>query len=399
MQKEVVQKLLEAHDCFYLYDEGEILRRVERLKGLFPMIEFLYSVKCNPHRRVLDTVFSRGFGADAASLNEVLSAREAGLPAEKIYYSAPGKSLWDLEHAWGKCVLIADCLGEVHRISAIAADRGEQAEIGLRLNPDFTFRGDGGAASKFGVDEEQALAFLQNGGARNVRITGLHVHVQSQELSAETLAGYYRRLLAMARKFETVCGKLDYVNMGSGMGVPFGASDRELDVERLSALAMPELEAFQAAFPDTRLIIETGRYVTCQSGVYVTTVADRKDSRGKTYVILKNTLNGFLRPAVASMAARSGLNPPVLEPLFTTTDAFQIHALKEEPPTERVTLAGNLCTGTDVIAEDILMPHLEPGDAVWINNAGSYAASFSPMQFASQEKPEELFLTTAGEVL
>ena len=77
MQKEVVQKLLEAHDCFYLYDEGEILRRVERLKGLFPKVEFLYSIKCNPHRRVLDTVFSRGFGADAASLNEVLSAREA----------------------------------------------------------------------------------------------------------------------------------------------------------------------------------------------------------------------------------------------------------------------------------------------------------------------------------
>ena len=64
-----------------------------------------------------------------------------------------------------------------------------------------------------------------------------------------------------------------------------------------------------------------------------------------------------------------------------------------------MTLAGNLCSAADVIAEDILLPHLEPGDIVAVTNAGSYAAALTPFQFSSQEKPAEFFLTEEGKIL
>lgn len=135
--------------------------------------------------------------------------------------------------------------------------------------------------------------------------------------------------------------------------------------------------------------------------MYVTTVLDKKISYGKTYIIVKNTLNGFIRPSMARMVEKyaSEILPEPSEPLFTCKDAFEFITLKENIDMEKVTLVGNLCTATDSIVEDINLSRLECGDVIIITNAGSYAAVLSPMQFSSQEKPVELFMTKNGEVL
>ena len=142
--RHVLLELLKQYNNFYLYEESVILESIGRLKANFPDAEFLYSMKCNPARRVLDTVFGQGFGADAASLGEVIAAGERGVPADLIYFSAPGRTEAALRAAWGRCVLIADSLHEVDMIRKIAAEKGETPEIGVRINPDFTFAADSG---------------------------------------------------------------------------------------------------------------------------------------------------------------------------------------------------------------------------------------------------------------
>lgn len=397
----VIPEQLEKYDSFYLYDERTIDAGLRRLKEHFPQVEFLYSVKCNPNPHVLHSVFSHGLGADAASAGEVALARQAGLSPDRIYFSAPGKSDGDIRSTLGRAVLIADSLNEISRINAVAAQNGTTVNIGIRVNPDCTFQGDGGQASKFGIDEAEALSFLAQNQCRNVRVNGIHVHLKSQELNADTLAVYYRRMFALAEKFAQVCGSLEYVNMGSGMGVPYTPDDAPLDMAALGAAFDKALAGYRERHPHTRIIIETGRYAVCASGLYVTKVLDRKVSHGKTYLILKNTLNGFIRPSLAQMVMKysSSASPAGTEPLFTAKDAFAIRTLKDDAPSEVVTLVGNLCTGADVIAEDIRLPRLEIGDAVLLTNAGGYAAVLSPMQFSSQEQPRELFLTLSGEVL
>jgi diaminopimelate decarboxylase len=125
-------------------------------------------------------------------------------------------------------------------------------------------------------------------------------------------------------------------------------------------------------------------------------VLDKKVSRGRTFVILCNTMNGFLRPAEAHMISFLAPNAPPAEPLFTAADAFTFTALPGDRKPETVTLAGNLCTAADIIAEDISLPGLERGDAVAVPNAGCYAAALSPMGFSSQTPPAELLLGTDG---
>lgn len=400
-QEKIISMLADKWDSFYLYDEKGILQSTSYLKSYFPQVHFLYSIKCNPNPNVLHCVFEQGFGADAASIGEVLLAKDAGLPANQIYYSAPGKSRGDIENSIGKAVLIADSVNEILRIQAVAQQMGEVVSIGIRINPDFTFSGDGGKASKFGIDEKQALAFAEKNPCKNIKITGIHVHVKSQELNAATLAAYYERMFQLAEKFMRISGPLEYVNLGSGMGIPYAMSDAPLDIPMLSGAVQNRFDEFRAAHPSTKILIEVGRYAVCKSGLYVTKVMDKKTSHGTTYLILKNTLNGFIRPSLAKLVEHYAVeeSPASSEPLFTARDAFQFLTLKDEAPSETVTLVGNLCTATDVIAENIPMPHLECGDTVIITNAGGYAAVLSPLQFSSQERPAELFLTQSGEVI
>ena len=66
-----IAEAAEIYDSFYLYSEAGILAQSEKLKTAFPGVSFLYSVKCNPNRHILRSVFDNGFGADAASAGEV----------------------------------------------------------------------------------------------------------------------------------------------------------------------------------------------------------------------------------------------------------------------------------------------------------------------------------------
>ena len=107
-----------------------------------------------------------------------------------------------------------------------------------------------------------------------------------EKLDAEVLGTYYKNIIRLAERFQTLCGGLEFVNMGSGMGVPYAADDRKLDIKALGKSVEEALGSFRARYPDTKILLETGRYAVCRSGFYITKVIDRKESYGKTYLIL-----------------------------------------------------------------------------------------------------------------
>lgn len=395
MKTDIIKKYAKDHDSFYLYDEAVIAENIGELQRCYPHATFLYSIKCNPNKDVLNAIFSRGFGADAASAGEVYMAEEAGLTKDRIYYSAPGKTLADIKKTMDKAVLIADSLREVARIQQAAGEKGTVLSIGLRINPLFSYPDGEPMPAKFGIDEEAAAELIKNNPYPNLRINGLHIHLRSQSLDGEGLAAYYKAIFAASERLQAVSPvEFEYLNMGSGMGITYGPDDTALDIPALAAEVCEAAAAFAEKHPKTKIFMETGRYVTGHAGLYVTKVVDKKTSRGKTFVLLKNTLNGFVRPSMARMAEffAGEEEPKSNEPFFTSSDAFEFIPLSDSKEIEWVTLVGNLCTASDVIAEDVWMPVLEEGDLVVITNAGAYAASISPMQFSSQERPVEVFL-------
>ncbi len=128
----IIKYLMDIHDdSFYLYDEIVISRQITALKEKFPHFEFLYSIKANPFSPVVDFITSQGFGADAASAQEVSIGISSGLPCEKILYSTPGKTRRDIENTLGKAVIIADSYNELILINDAARAEGYTCESGL----------------------------------------------------------------------------------------------------------------------------------------------------------------------------------------------------------------------------------------------------------------------------
>lgn len=394
-----IRQLAERHRSFYIYRQSMIEDNIRTLKNSFRNAQFLYSVKTNPFEPILKTVVRQGLGFDAASLNEVLMGERLGLAMDKIYYSTPGKTRDDIVGAAGRAIITADSLHELEMLQSVAKETGKKLDIGIRINPDFTLGSDSGVSSKFGIDIDILKDNIQwINSLDKLNITGIHVHSRSQELNRQTLAEYYENMLKLAIFVkENLAPGLKFINMGGGLGIPYSPGQRSLDIHSLGQAFDDMAEKFLEQIPGVKIFIESGRYIVGKAGTYVTTVLDKKVSMGKTYVILHNTLNGFIRPSLAMLVesyANDNLFPS--EPLYTQKDAFEFSAPFSDGEAEKVTLCGNLCTATDVVAKDILLPALKPGDIITISNAGSYAAVLSPMQFASLPAPAQIFFTSDG---
>lgn len=381
------------HESFYLYDEAVLDQCIRRLQYTFYHEQLLYSIKCNPHRTILKKIFSAGIDADAASLGEVYAASDCGVPLSHIFYSAPGKTDDSLEKALGQCILIADSLQEIRRIDTLAGKRNMRAHIGVRINPDFSFTGNQGSANKFGIDEQLFLnALPEIKSLEHVMIIGLHTHVRSQELDWETLLHYYQNVFAMAKAIQERLGEpLLFLNLGSGIGIPYRPDETSCAIDEL-ARGLEGLRAmYEDAFAQARIIIESGRYLAGPCGWYVTHVVDTKESYGKHIAILNSTLNGFLRPSLEQLVTSANPAMAPREPLFYKADSTPFYVLNNTQEMEKVTIYGNLCTAADIIAADVLLPKLSPGDVIAFPNAGAYSAVLTPFQFSSQIPPEEIY--------
>ncbi len=388
----------------YLYEEKTILSNARALLEAFAPAGVLYSVKANPFAPVLKTLAAAGLGADAASAGEVELALAAGFAPERIYYSAPGKTARDIKRALDKCTIVADSLHEIDLLGSLAQRCGRTLAIGIRLAADFDMAGSGAKPGKFGIPIEQC-GLLKELLRRHPRLipVGLHLHVQSQVLEAAKLALFYERAAAL---FETAARTLGiehaFINFGSGIGVAYDeAKDTPLDVAKLG-VAFHDALARHGLLCRARALIESGRYIVCQAGLFITPVVDIKQCRGKTFVIVQGGANGFIRPVMETLITDNNPSAAGQEPFFTRPGSCGFCVLDSagRPRTGSpvcVELVGSLCTALDTLGHDAaLAGDIQIGDFIAAGNAGSYGKTLSACGFASFEPPREILLSREG---
>ena len=398
MQTNIIKDLIKKYKRpFYIYDEKVIADQISKLKTNFPEFEFLFSIKANPNKNILKFIAENGIGSDAASKNEVFKSIEAGIPKEKIIYSSAGKTKQDIKETYDKCIITADSYHELEIINEIAKENDIILRIGVRINPYYGIEGGEILPNKFGIDEESLLPhkeFINS--LKNIKICGIHVHLKSQILNYETLYNYYKNVLELAVFCVEKMGfDMDYVNFGGGLGIKYSQREKELEINLLAEKCKELVKQFKQKL-NSRLIIESGRFIVCQSGTYVTYIIDKKVSRGKNYLIVANGYNGFHKTTLAEMIKGYADCPlekiPAIEPIFTSFDAYQVKVLNDSHENEEVTICGNLCTAADLIGKNLVLPKAEIGDVIAITNAGSYGFTLSPLLFSSHEIPYEIYL-------
>jgi diaminopimelate decarboxylase len=402
----VIKKLMAQYDgSFYIYDENVISRKVKILSENFPKFEFLYSVKTNPFAPILNFVASKGFGADAASAEEVIIGQNSGIPCEKILYSSPGKTSKDIEKTINKAIIIADSYNELLLINDVAKHEKMHIKVGLRINPDFSMDDEKGTSSKFGVDENTLINQKEYfDSLSNIKIAGIHVHLRSQVLDCKKLYRYYEKIFNLAEYCkEKLEWDIEFINFGGGLGIVYSlANDIPLDIQKLSQDCEKLIQKYKDKI-NARLIIETGRFVICEAGQYVTRIADIKESMGTKYLIVEKGLNGFLRPSIVELLKSYTSEIEIIkasEPLFSTKDAFEFSIAEgDESYLEKVSIVGSLCTVTDIMVKDTMIPKAKIGDLVIASKAGSYSYSLSPLLFAGHSLPLQFYMKQDGEIL
>ena len=212
-------------------------------------------------------------------------------------------------------------------------------------------------------------------------LLGFHIFAGSQNLNAEILCEAQRATVALAlRLAEAAPGPVRYVNLGGGFGIPYSESDEPLDLAAIGDnLAGLLTDAIRPNLGDARVVIELGRYIVGECGVYVTRILDRKRSRDKTFLVVDGGLHHQLA-ASGNFGQVIRRNYPVAIATGGGGDA------------EVVSIVGCLCTPLDLLADEVTLPRAELGDLVVIFQAGAYGLTASPTAFLGHPAPVEVLV-------
>lgn len=376
---------------FYAYSGDAVVAKVRGLKAaLGADTDIFYSIKANPSLGICQLMAKEGVGAELASIGELILAKKAGFAPENIIFAGPGKTNDELEMAaaMGISAINAESAGEIERLAEIAKRLGVVARVSLRINPASALKGAqmrmGGGPQQFGIDEEQAPEVLNRfAGHPNLEFVGVHVYAGTQMADTEAVLANCRNTLEVAKsvseRLERPVQELDF---GGGFAVPYFENSPEFDLpgfaEGYRAL-VTEAKKDQA-FGSTRFIIELGRYLVAEAGVYVTRVVDVKWSRGKKYIVTDGGMNHHI--------TATGNFGQVFRKAYPIAVVNNMDGAATDP----AAVVGPCCTPLDVLGTNLELPDVSVGDLIGVFYSGAYGYSASSLNFLSHPTPAEVMV-------
>ncbi|WP_046113056.1 pyridoxal-dependent decarboxylase, exosortase A system-associated [Aquincola tertiaricarbonis] len=361
---------------FYAYDRGALRQRVSELRQALPQqVKLHYAMKANPMPAVVGFMAGLVDGIDVASAGELKVALDAGADPAEVSFAGPGKTEAELRRAVASRVLInLESPREVRLLAGITQRLGLPARVAVRVNPDFELKGSGmkmgGGPKQFGVDVEQLPALMADIRAAGLAFEGFHLFAGSQNLKAESICDAQQQSYALAlRLAEIAPSPVQFLNLGGGFGIPYFPGEQRLDLAPIGENLAGLVERAARELPRASLVIELGRYLVGEAGVYVARVLDRKVSRGQVFLVTDGGLHHHL--------SASGNFGQVVRKNYPVAIGNRMGSAEREP----ASVVGPLCTPLDLLADRMELPVAQEGDLAVVFQSGAYGASASPQNF------------------
>ena len=371
---------------FYAYDRDAMSRRVRDLRETLPDgLSIHYAMKANPMPAVVDHMAGLVDGLDVASLGELRVALDSGMPAAEISFAGPGKGDVELRGAIAAGITLnLESAGEFERALRAGDGLGIAPRVAVRVNPDFELKSSGmkmsGGPKPFGVDAEQVPQLLHRIGQSGAHFRGFHIFSGSQNLRPESLIEAQATFELAYRLSDDAPGALEMLNIGGGFGIPYFPGEQRLDLSAVSANLGVRLGECHARLGEVEVMIELGRYLVAEAGIYVCRVVDRKESRGLTYLVTDGGLHHHL--------AASGNFGQVIRKNYPVVTARHVH----EGPREVVSVVGPLCTPLDILGDRMELGCADVGDLIVVLQSGAYGYTASPHLFLGHPAPLQVLV-------
>ena len=353
----------------YVYHLPTVERQAGRLRDSLPSVDRVYySMKANPHARILETIAAFGLGIECVSAAEVARAREVVGPNVPLLFTPNFCPMDEYASALEQgAELTVDGPEPLQR----AGDLFRGVGIGVRIDPG---RGLGhhvkvftaGARAKFGHPKDDLETLATIAAAAGARIVGLHAHVGSGILDPAAWHETGTELVPLLRQLSDV----EWIDLGGGLGVIERPGQSELNLDEVER----NLRKLAAGLGGVKLRLEPGRYLVSEAGVLISPVTQVRRKGDVRFIGTAAGMNAFLRPAL--YGAWHGIHN--LSRLDTPADTYW-------------NVVGPICETSDVLGTDRLLPETYPDDALLIENTGAYGVVMAS-RYNFRDPPEEIVL-------
>jgi diaminopimelate decarboxylase len=372
---------------FYAYDRRLVTERVALLRRHLPSgIKLHYAMKANPMPSLVSHLAQLVDGLDVASGGELRVALDAGVHPQEISFAGPGKSESELAQAVGAGILLnVESLREIELLAQLSRQVSKPARVAVRVNPDFELKLSGmkmgGGPKQFGIDTEVVPEALETIARLGLDFEGFHIFSGSQNLKAAAICESQQKTLELAIRLSDAAPRpVRVLNIGGGFGIPYFPGDEPLDLAPIGENLRDVAAQAKAALPDAQLVVELGRYLVGEAGIYVCRVVDRKVSRGHVFLVTDGGLHHHL--------AASGNFGQVIRKNYPVAIGNKVQGARRET----ASVVGPLCTPLDLLADRMDLAEAHPGDLVVVFQSGAYGATASPQGFLSHPPVLELLV-------
>lgn len=394
---------------FHLYDEQAIRENARRLNRAFDWVPDsqgrpggftnFFAVKALPNPYILDIVRDEGMGFDCSSGTELELVERLGVRGEEIMFTSNDTPAYEYQKAADLGGIIN--LDDISHIPYLAEHVGMPELISMRYNPGNLKKGNviigNPEEAKYGFTREQILEGYRKARELGARRFALHTMVASNELDPDYFVETAALIFDLAVEiYETLGIRVEFVNLGGGIGIPYRPEDEPVDYEYVSAgiRRLYDEKVVPAGLDPLRIVMENGRCITGPYGWLITRVQHMKDTY-KQYVGLDGHMANLMRPGMYGAYHH-----------ITVLD-------KESAPAEQLyDVTGSLCENNDKFAIDRQLPKIDIGDVLAIHETGAHGHSMgfnyngklrsaeyllrpdhSVLQIRRPERVEDLFAT------
>ena len=345
--------------CF-IYSKATLVRHFRAYADSLTDISHLvcYGMKANSNLAVLQILAREGAGFDIVSIGELGRVIKAGGDPSKVVFSGVGKQDFEMRRALevGIHCFNVESLAELEHLNAIATDMEKVAPVSLRINPDVDpkthpYISTGLKANKFGIAHEDAIAAYR----RADELPGLHpvgidCHIGSQLTDVSPLIESLDKLLSLIAQLADIGIQLKHIDLGGGLGVTY---DQEKPPHPSEYLALVKE---RLASRNLTLVLEPGRSIAANAGIFVTKTILTKTNQEQHFAIVDGAMNDLIRPSLYGAWQN-------IVPVDTTEKPGQIEASFD--------IVGPVCESGDFLGKARTL-RIQEGDLLAVRSAGAY---------------------------
>lgn len=371
----------------YIYDERGIRDSARALNQAFAWCDSFkeyFAVKATPNPHILKLLHEEGLGADCSSLAELVIADRVGIRGDEVMFTSNNTLAKDYEAAVKLGAIIN--LDDISHIEYLEQQVGLPELVCFRYNPGPLREGNAiigkPEEAKYGFTREQLFEGYRQLREKGVKRFGLHTMVASNERDAEFFVETAQMLFELAIALHEQVGiRIEFANLGGGIGIPYHPDDRPVDLERVGRGVRERYEAMISGtdLHPLQILMENGRMITGPSGYLITKAVHEKNIY-KNYVGVDACMANLMRPG-----------------MYGAYHHITVLGKEDAPHDQIYDVVGSLCENNDKFAIDRPLPEIARGDTLVIHGAGAHGHSMG-FQYNGKLRSAEVLVREDGSV-